>query len=181
MIIGLTGKNASGKGEAANYLKAKGFTYFSLSDELREEAKEKNIEPIRENLIKLGNELREKFGANYLAKRINDKIKENKNNNFVVDSIRNSGEIKELRENKDFILIGVDAPVELRFERAMERGRAGDAQTLDEFKELEEKENIKNKTRQQLDESLKAADKVIINDGSLEDLHKKIDLLINKK
>ena len=38
--------------------------------------------------------------------------------------------------------------------------------------------NIKNKTRQQLDESLKAADKVIVNDGSLEELHKKIDQLI---
>ena len=49
MIIGLTGKNASGKGEVASYLQKKGFIYYSLSDELREEAKEKNIEPTREN------------------------------------------------------------------------------------------------------------------------------------
>ncbi len=63
MIIGLTGKNASGKGETANYLKSKGFVYFSLSDELREEAKEKKIVATRENLIALGNELRKNYMA----------------------------------------------------------------------------------------------------------------------
>ncbi|MBL7054739.1 AAA family ATPase [Candidatus Woesearchaeota archaeon] len=176
MIIGLTGRNASGKGEAAAYLEKKGFTYFSLSDELRVAAKEKEIEPVRENLIKLGNELRVRFGANYLAKRINDKIKDE--GNFAIDSIRNLEEIKELRKNKDFVLLGIDAPVELRFKRSRERGRAGDAETLEQFKELEEKENLKNKTSQQLDECFNSADKVIINEDSLEDLHKKIDQVI---
>ena len=35
MIIGLTGKNASGKGEAAKFLESRGFHYHSLSDVLR--------------------------------------------------------------------------------------------------------------------------------------------------
>lgn len=181
MIIGLTGKNASGKGEAASYLQKKGFVYFSLSDELREEAKEKAIGPARENLIKLGNELREKFGANYLAKKINEKInqiKENRNN-FIVDSIRNLEEAKELKKNKNFILVAIDAPIESRFQRAVKRKRAGDAKTLKEFEELEERENLKNKTGQQLNECMGMADKLIVNDSSLEDLHKKLDQLIN--
>src|SRR3989344_3159820 len=76
MIIGLTGKNASGKGKAANYLKAKGFVYYSLSDELREEATKKKLEHSRDNLISLGNELRKKYGPNYLAQQINNKIKQ---------------------------------------------------------------------------------------------------------
>ena len=66
MIIGLTGKNASGKGEVANYLKTKGFVYYSLSDVLREEATKRGLEHTRDNLINLGNELRKKYGANYL-------------------------------------------------------------------------------------------------------------------
>ena len=70
MIIGLTGKNASGKGEVADYLKTKGFVYYSLSDELREEATKRNIEPSRDNLTNLGNELRKKHGPNYLAQKI---------------------------------------------------------------------------------------------------------------
>ena len=74
MIIALTGKNASGKGEVANYLKTKGFVYYSLSDELRGEATKRNLEHSRDNLTNLGNELREKYGPNYLATKINIKL-----------------------------------------------------------------------------------------------------------
>ncbi len=182
MIIGLTGKNASGKGEAANYLKAKGFAYHSLSDELREEATRRKLDHSRETLINLGNELREKFGPEYLAKKINGKIKSNrdKNADFVVDSIRSPFEAKELLKNRDFLLIGIYAPIELRFGRLLERGRAGDSKTLEEFKRHEEQENTKNKNAQQLDETFRLAGKVIKNDSSLEELHNKIDELLDE-
>jgi dephospho-CoA kinase len=199
MIIGLTGKNASGKGEVANYLKTKGFAYYSLSDVLREEATKLGLEHSRDNLIKLGNELREKNGPNYLAQQINNKIKEqlekfntknpikNPNNgkgsnetNFVIDSIRSPFEAQELMKNNDFILVGIDAPIELRFKRLRERNRVGDAKTLDAFKEQEQRENLNNAANQQLDETFKLSQKVIVNDGSLEELHKKIDDLLNE-
>src|SRR3990167_6671555 len=186
MIIGLTGKNASGKGEAANYLKSKGFVYYSLSDVIREEATKRGIGHSRDNLINLGNELRKKFGPDYLAKQINIKIKQQlkKKKNFVIDSIRSPHEAKELIKNKGFILVGVDAPIELRFKRLLERNRLGDAKTLEEFKSQEERENLKSDTNQQLDKTLGMADKVIVNDGTLEELKEKIyGLLIglNKK
>src|SRR3989338_2935043 len=127
MIIGLTGKNAAGKGEVADYLKTKGFTYFSLSDELREEATKKGLSHERETLISLGNILRKQNGPEYLAKKINEKInsqlKIKKNQNFVVDSIRSPYEAKELMKNKDFLLLGIVASPKLRFERLLERGR----------------------------------------------------------
>lgn len=182
MIIGLTGKNASGKGEVADYLKTKGFVYYSLSDELREEANKKNIETTRDNLIKLGNELREKFGSEYLAQQINKKIgeqlNENKETNFVIDSIRSPYEAQKLMKNKDFILVGVDAPIELRFKRLLERNRIGDAKTLEAFKQQEQRENLNNAANQQLDATFKLSNKIILNDSTLEELHKKIDDLL---
>ena|SRR3989338_4853635 len=178
MIIGLTGKNASGKGEAANYLKTKGFVYYSLSDVLREEATNRGIEHSRDNLINLGNELRKKFGANYLAKKINEKIFSSGKNFVVIDSIRSPYEAKELMKNKDFILVGIDATIEIRFERLLRRNRLGDAKTLEEFKKQEERENLKSDTNQQLDETFKLADIVIANDETLEELHKKIDEML---
>jgi len=138
MIIGLTGKNAAGKGELADYLKSKGFVYFSLSDALREEATKQGLDHSRDVLIKLGTDLRKKLGNGILAERINEKIRQNKGN-FVVDSIRNPGEIEELRKNDGFILIGVNADAEIRFERLMKRGRAGDSRTFEEFKHHEKK------------------------------------------
>ena len=185
MILGLTGKNAAGKGEVANYLKSKGFAYCSLSDELREEATKGSIGHSRESLINLGNELRGKYGPNYLARKINNKINQAKKlrserNFFVVDSIRSPFEVEELRKNRDFILVGVDAPIELRFERLLKRDRLGDAKTLVDFKLQEEMENLKDDTNQQLDKCLEMADKIIVNDGELEDIHKKIDRLLEE-
>jgi len=213
MIIGLTGKNAAGKGEVAAYLKTKGFIYYSLSDVIREEAIKRNLDHSRDNLIKLGNELREKFGASYLAQQINNKIKQqlekfnkknsikiknqsnnninNKNNskndenkinelNFVIDSIRSPFEAKELMKNVNFILVGIDAPIELRFERMKERDRLGDARTVEELRQQEQRENLKSHTNQQLDETFKLAEKVIVNERSLKELHKKIEELLGK-
>ncbi len=174
MIIGLTGKNASGKGEAASYLVTKGFSYFSLSDIIRDEAKKRSIEETRENLIGIGNAMRKEHDSGILAKLVMKKLK----GNCVVDSIRNPEEIKELRKGKNFILLGVDAPAGIRFERAKKRGRIENAKTLAEFKTIEQKENLKNKNNQQLDNCLKMADIIVVNDKSLEELHKKIDALL---
>jgi len=53
MIIGLTGRNGTGKTEVANYLKSKGFELISLSDILREEARKRNMDEKRDNLKNL--------------------------------------------------------------------------------------------------------------------------------
>ncbi len=42
-IIGLTGRNAAGKGTIADLLKKRKFIYHSLSDTLREELKSQKI------------------------------------------------------------------------------------------------------------------------------------------
>ena len=79
MIIGLTGRNGTGKTEVANYLKSKGFELISLSDILREEARKRNMDEKRDNLIKLGNEMRKKFGSGILAIKAIEKIKKGRN------------------------------------------------------------------------------------------------------
>lgn len=173
-IIGLTGTNGAGKGEVAAYLKAKGYTYFSLSDLVREELRKKDKETTRNNLIKMGNELREKFGPDILAKLAMKKVK----GRAVIDSIRNPSEVKYLRKHKAFILLAIDAPVELRYERAVKRGRIESASTLEEFIKKEEEEMTDYEKGQQLLNCMKMADHTLINAGSLEDLHKKLEGLL---
>lgn len=175
MIIGLTGKSASGKGEVANYLKTRGFSYCSLSDELRKEADKRGLEPSRENLIPLGNDLRKEFGADILAKKVIEKIKKGNEANVVIDSIRNPSELKEIKKLPNSKIIAIDAPIEIRFKRAMKRGRTENAKTLEEFRVMEEKEESKEKKSQQLNTCFEMADIAVVNDSSLEELHKKID------
>ncbi|MFA5159984.1 MAG: dephospho-CoA kinase, partial [Candidatus Omnitrophota bacterium] len=119
MIIGLTGKNGSGKGETANFLKDRGFHYFSLSDALREEAKKRGQEVARDVLVALGNELREKEGPGCLAERIFAKLDPEKN--YVIDSIRHPTEVQVFRRRSDFTLVRIHAPERLRFERLKQR------------------------------------------------------------
>lgn len=178
MIFGLTGKNAAGKGELAKHLESKGFTYFSLSDALRDEATKQGKDHTREVLIKLGTQMREHFGHGVLAARINEKIAEHKKQgkeDFVIDSIRNPGEIEELRKNSDFVLIGVHTDAEIRFQRLLKRGRTGDAKTLEEFQEHEDKENNNEGAGQQLDKCLEMADKIISSNGTVEEANKDFD------
>ncbi|MFH1854220.1 MAG: AAA family ATPase [Candidatus Omnitrophota bacterium] len=178
MVIGLTGANASGKGEVAQYLRSRDFIYHSLSDILREESKKMGIEPQRENLIRLGNQLRKQEGPAVLALRIIEKLSENKNH--IVDSIRNPAEVEALRGVKGFLLFGIDAPVEVRFRRGLKRSRPGDALTLEDFIKKEGEENIPNAENQQLKKCLEMSDTVIVNNSSFEELYKKIDETLEK-
>jgi dephospho-CoA kinase len=172
VIIGLTGTNASGKGVIADYLKKKGFEYFSLSDVIRDELTKEGLSSSRENLINKGNFLRSKFGSDILAKKIKQKLSKN---NAVIDSIRNTNEVSELKKLKGFHLVAVDAPINLRFSRAILRGRIENAASLEEFKKIELREKSDKQGEQQLDKCIQMADYKIMNDGTMEELHEKIE------
>src|SRR5438876_1820154 len=128
MLIGLTGRNAAGKGEVAKYLQSKSFYYHSLSDAIRDEIRSRGLEPTREILIQTGNELRRLHGPAVLAQRILERLDDDKN--YVIDSIRNPAEVETFRRAKHFRLIHVEAPVAVRFQRTVRRGRENDPSTL---------------------------------------------------
>jgi len=179
MIIGLTGTIASGKGVVADFFKNKGFVYLSLSDELRQIAKERKIELTRENLQKLGNTLREEIGAFVLAKMVSDKIHSQKYRNVVVDGIRNPAEVVELKKLKDFFLVAVDAPEKTRFERMVGRNRESDPKTFEEFLRVNKKDlGVGEKvTGQGVGKCMKLAKYMLINDSSYEEVENKINKL----
>jgi dephospho-CoA kinase len=169
-VIGLTGPNASGKGEVAKLLGETGFALHSLSDIVRESAAHQSLQPTRDNLIAAGVRLRVEEGPGALAARILPRL----TGRAVVDSIRGPAEVARLRTLPRFILLGIDAPVNLRFERAQRRGRLGDGASLEEFIRKEERENSEAETGQQLRRTLALADRVIRNDGTLDDLARNV-------
>ena len=177
MIIGLTGKNASGKGEVAAFFKEGGFQYYSLSDVLREELQKQNKPITRENLLEIGTELRKKSGSGVLASKILAKL--DNDQNYVIDSFRNPTEVETFRSQKNFYLIHVTALPETRFERIKKRGRESDPTTLEEFTKLEAREAASSDPNaQQLDATGKLRDVEIENNSSLEELHKTLKEVI---
>jgi dCMP deaminase len=179
MIIGLTGKNASGKGEVAAFLKEGGFQYYSLSDVLREELEARKLSVTRENLIKIGNELRSKYGSGVLASRILAKLEIDKN--YVVDSFRNPREVEAFRSQNHFHLIHVTALPRLRFERIRARKRESDPTTFEEFEKLEAAEaKSADENSQQLDSTGQLGDVEIENNSTLEELRAKTREVIRR-
>jgi len=173
MIIAITGTNAAGKDEAATYLETKGFAHFSLSDELREIARERKREPTREYLIALGNELRELHGNAYLTLRVLEKAEGNPH--IVVSSIRNPGELEPVRHTDGFKLIAIDAPAEIRYRRALSRGRIDSGTTFQQFIGQDAEEMSGADSEQNLHRLMAGADVRIANDGTLADFHRKLD------
>ncbi len=177
MIIGLTGTNAAGKTTIVDYLISKNFEYYSLSDILRDELTRSGLKQNRENLIRMGNELREKKGASVLADMIKDKLSAK---NTVIDSIRNISEIQSLRQLANFFLIAIDAPEEIRYQRAINRNRIENIKSLKEFVEVENKEKSLNTNHQNIILCMEQADFKIYNNDDMSGLQKKVDNIIDQ-
>jgi dephospho-CoA kinase len=179
MIIGFTGRIAAGKESVKHFLVDKGFTYVETSQVLKEELSRRGMEITRTNMQDLGDELRAKDGHGALMKLVLEKINyvNNRDKHFILDSLRNAGEADFLREHADeFILIAVDAPQRLRFERILSRGKTHDPKTWEEFLVIDNRDYFdeSNPFGQQVRDCMERADFLIVNDGALEDSVKKI-------
>lgn len=177
MIIGLTGTLASGKDVISEYLKEKGFVYFSLSQEVREAAKERKIELTRENLQDLGNQLRKEKGIGALAKLVSEKIKNQNCSNAVIDGIRNPAEVEFLEGIENFSLIAVDAPQEIRFKRFINRNKESDPKTFEEFLKVDSRDQGEGEPEdgQQVRKCMDKAQFILLNDSDLETAYSKIN------
>jgi len=176
--IGVTGTFCAGKDSFAKYLvEEKGFSHISLSDIIREELKVRGVEATRESLRVIGNEMREKEGSAVLAKRALARMKKDKD--YVITSIRNPLEVKELAGAGRFVLVAVDAQRETRFQRMMSRGRKeSEPSTFEEFCIAEDKEMVSHEQGQNIKNCMEMAKFIITNDEHEEQLKKKIDLLL---
>ena len=147
----------------------------SCSDSIRAHLKENGIEESRENLINGGNELRKSGGPGILAEMLIERLD---GKNAVIDSIRTPGEVEALQERDDFILIEVRAGMDARWQRAQVRARTGDIVDRETFFANEEKEAVaKDESGQALNATAALADLVLVNDGSLDDLHSDLEEL----
>lgn len=176
VTIGIIGHPASGKDAASDYLVSRGFLKISGGDILREEMTKLGLSVERASVHEFAKEMRKKYGNSYPAEEEVKMSKENDGNSVVI-GMRNLEEIRVLREGigKDFKLIAINAPIEIRYKRAKDRGRIGDDISFEQFKKEEEKEKLDLSGSHEVDKVILTADVVIENDDTLEDLYKKID------
>lgn len=176
MIIGITGRIGAGKGYLANYFEENGFTHLTISKFIKDELIKRGLPLTRENYQDVGDEVRKKEGNGAWIVRM--KIGEG---HYVVDGIRNPGEIRELKKRKDFFLISIDANQRIRYERVLARGKAGDRLSWEEFVENDDREmSEKDESKMQLKACMDMADYKIVNNNGVQEFEESVNKIYQK-
>ncbi len=178
-VFAFVGAPAAGKTEAALVAKELGIPVITMGEVIREELRKRGLPLSDENAGRVANELRAHEGMDAIAKRCIPAIKVQKKSAgktekvIVIDGIRGIAEVETFKNEfgAHFVLVCVDAPLRFRYERIKSRGRGDDLDlsSIDEFKKREERE-----LGWGMGEAMKKADKVIKNEGSLEEFKEQI-------
>ncbi len=167
-VIAFVGYPLSGKSTAAQVVREVGIPVVVLGDVVREEAVRRGVELTDENLGRIASELRQKEGMDAIAKRCIPKIRElgSSKGVVVVDGIRGIAEVEKFKKafGDDFVLIAIESPLEVRFERAKMRKRSDDVEKLEDLVKRDKREESWG-----LKEAMEIADFTIENKGSYED------------
>lgn len=179
-LVGITGTYGCGKGAVVQLLQERGYLHLSVRGFLATIIESQGGDVNRETLIDTANSLRRSRGADYIMRRLildaNASMCP-----AVIESVRTTAEVDALRAAGGFLL-AIDAPRDVRFARIQARASETDAVTWHEFVAAEEREwradQPDNPHEQNVRACVAAADALVINDGSLAELRKKIaDLL----
>ncbi len=175
MILGITGSFGAGKGAVVEYLVGtRGFTHYSASGFITEEVKRRGMPVDRDSMTIVANDLRRAHGPSYVIDSLYERAK-TAGGDAVIESLRAVAEVKRIKELGG-VVIGVDAPPELRYERAYSRGSEKDHVSYEKWLAQEESEsNPDDPTKQNIFGALAESDIVISNEGSMEELHQKAD------
>ena len=180
-VLGVIGKNGSGKDEVLQYLRDQyGVPFLSTGDIVREIAAREGKESTRTNLQAISDRYFKERGEGCFVRMVVDKIREDGWKVAGISGVRSPKDVDILRGElgEDFVLIDVHvSDPHVRFERMLKRGEGRDAKAYDQFIQQDKAEE----KLFGIEKAAAKADYWLGNDGSLDDLRKSIDKLVNKK
>jgi len=168
IVLGVAGMPGAGKGTVREIFQKMGYPIVVMGDEVREEAKRRNLKPTPENLGMIMLKLREEEGKAAVAKRCIPKMEKAKEK-VVVEGVRSLNEVNEFKKHfPNFTLIAIHASPETRFRRLFQRKRSDDPKRWETFRERDLRElNVG------IGAAIATADQMIVNEGSKVQLKRK--------
>lgn len=175
-VIGICGQPSAGKDMAAEYLVTRGFVHISNGDRIREDMKREGLPLDRSSMREYAAAKRRLVGPAYPATEICPLV----TGDTVLTGFRNTAEVKYAQEffGNDFFLLSLEAPFDIRYERARARNRAGDNITIEAFREQEEAERSNNSDAHEVDRVIAMANAHIMNAGTAADLFAALDRML---
>lgn len=181
ITIGITGTLGAGKGTIVEYLVSKkGFVHYSVRAFITEEIVRRNMEVNRDTMTLVGNELRAQHSPSWIVEQLYAQASAS-GCNCIIESVRTPGEVKALRGKPSFFLFAVDADPRVRYDRAVRRGSETDHVSFNTFIANEQREMTNDDpNKQNLAVCISEADFRFDNSGTIEDLHKQVEAVLQK-
>lgn len=142
-LIGISGTDGSGKDSLGEFLqKEYGWYFISVTDLLRTEAINRGMPLSRSTLRQISSEWRTEHGLGVLIDKALDDFKKQECARHLaglaVSSLRNPGEVDRIHELGGLV-VWVDAPIQVRYNRAIARNKSTeDHVTFEEFQAEEQ-------------------------------------------
>jgi dephospho-CoA kinase len=180
-IVGITGTLGAGKGTVVDYLvKNRDFKHFSVRAYLTDLIIKDGDVVNRDSMTLKANNLRSKYGSSYIIDELY-KLANMQGKDCVIESIRTPGEIESLKKRGNFYLLAVDADPKIRYERVVNRASETDKISYEEFLSNEKREMVStDPNKQNLSKCIEMADHIITNNGNLDELYKKVEVIFKK-
>ncbi len=178
MLIGIVGALGAGKGTVVDYLKTKGFRHYSSSGYLKEALQSRGIEPNRDAYSVLASEIRAKDPQG-LSAILYERYLQDDGGDAVIEALHDVGEVEFVKKHGG-VVIGLDANMYIRYERALARGSEKDSVTFKEFQSHIEREEHGGGNHHNIRAALSLADYIIMNDGTIAELHTQIEDVLSE-
>ncbi len=171
-LVVITGMPAAGKNIAAQYAKMRQYPHFSTGDFVRAEIRKRGCAGDAETSARISTEMRGEDGRGVTRLAIEEALKQKADVVFL-EGIRSWPEIELIRSQATCMLIAVLAPRDLRLNRVTSRGREDDS--VDHFDHRDQRE-----IEYGVAVCIARADAYILNDGTLEDALRQLDMILQR-
>ena len=170
-LIITTGMPGAGKEEFLMAASDSGIPFLRMGDIVREFHAKRSEEDKDLSVGQLANLDRQRYGFDIWAKRAVEKMY---GDIFMIDGCRSMDEVRAYRNITDDVnIVGIFASPATRYDRLVKRGRDDAPKNLEEFKERDDRE-----LGWGLGETMALADRMIINESSLEEFKANVKRLM---
>ena len=172
-LIITTGMPGAGKEEFLIAASDSGIPFIRMGDIVREFHAKRSEEDKDLSVGQLANLDRQRYGFDIWAKRAMEKMY---GDIFMIDGCRSMDEVRAYRNLTDDVhIVGIFASPKTRYDRLVKRGRDDAPANIDEFNERDSRE-----LGWGLGETMALADRMIINESSLEDFKNGVRALMEE-
>ena len=178
-ILAVVGMSGSGKSVAVDYLTSLGYPKIYFGGMILREMERRGIVDTPENEKKFREEIREKEGKDWVVRQVIEeanRLIEAGQKRIVLDGVYSWTEYKILKKEfpREMTFLALVLPKKLRYKRVAERPDRPFRHNDIIERDRTEIENLEKGG------PIAMADWYVLNDGEIEDTHKKIDIILRE-